>query len=83
MDRIEASTIINRPVVTDKGRKLGEVADLIFDERTGEIIHIILKNPTENAIKLGLEKTKEGYIVPYSSVKAVGDFLVVSEEELV
>lgn len=83
MDRIEASTIINRLVVTDKGRKLGEVADLIFDERTGEIIHIILKNPTENAIKLGLEKTKEGYIVPYSSVKAVGDFLVVSEEELV
>ncbi|MEM1782800.1 MAG: PRC-barrel domain-containing protein [Nanopusillaceae archaeon] len=83
MDRIEASSIINRPVVTDKGRKLGEVADLIFDERTGEIVHIILKNPTENAIKLGLEKTKDGYIVPYSSVKAVGDFLVISEEELV
>ncbi|MEM4772625.1 MAG: PRC-barrel domain-containing protein, partial [Nanoarchaeales archaeon] len=82
-DRIEAASIINRPVVTDKGRKLGEVADLMFDERTGEIVHIILKNPTENAIKLGLEKTKEGYLVPYSAVKAVGDFLVISEEEII
>ncbi|RDD52493.1 hypothetical protein BA065_01485 [Nanoarchaeota archaeon NZ13-N] len=83
MERVEASSLYERPVVTDKGRRLGLIADFLFDERTGEIVHIILKNPTENAVKLGLEKTKDGYLVPFSSVKAIGDFVVVSEEDLV
>jgi len=83
MERIEASSLYDRPIVTDKGRRLGNVADFLFDERTGEVVHIILKNPTENAVKLGLEKTKDGYLVPFSAIKAIGDFIVVSEEDLV
>ncbi|BFI73663.1 hypothetical protein YN1_6500 [Nanoarchaeota archaeon] len=83
MDRYEASSLINRPVVTDKGRKLGDVADLQFEEKSGEVLNIILKNPTENAERLGLEKTKDGFLVPFVAVKAVGDYIVVSEEDLV
>ncbi len=83
MDRYEASSLLNRPVVTDKGRKLGEVADLQFEEKSGEILNIILKNPSENAERLGLEKTKDGFLVPFIAVKAIGDFVVVSEEDIV
>ena len=83
MDRYEASSLINKPVVTDKGRKLGEVADLQFEEKSGEILNIILKNPTDNAERLGLEKTKDGFLVPFVAVKAVGDYIVISEEDLV
>lgn len=82
-EKFEASSLFGKLVVTDKGRKLGEVADLIFEERTGEVIHILLKNPTENPAKLGLEKTRDGYIIPYNSVKAIGEFIVVSEEDLI
>jgi len=83
MERIEASSLYDRPVVTDKGRKLGNIADFLFDERTGEVVHIILKNPTENVIKLGLEKTKDGYLVQFSAIKSITDFVVVSEDDLV
>ncbi len=82
-ERYDASSLINKSVVTDKGRKLGDVADLLFDERSGEVISIILKNPTEHAVRLNLEKTKEGYLVPFMAVKAIGDFIVISEEDLV
>jgi len=83
MERYEASSLLNKPVVTDKGRKLGEIADLQFEEKTGEVLNIILKNPTENAERLGLEKIKDGFLVPFMAVKAIGDYVVVSEEDLV
>ncbi|MFP3167365.1 MAG: PRC-barrel domain-containing protein [Candidatus Nanopusillus sp.] len=83
MERYEASSLLNKPVVTDKGRKLGEIADLQFEEKTGEVLNIILKNPTENSERLGLEKTKDGFLVPFVAVKAIGDYVVVSEEDLV
>ncbi len=83
MDRYEASSLISKPVVTDKGRKLGEVADLQFEEKSGEVLNIILKNPTDNAERLGLEKTKDGFLLPFVAVKAIGDYIVVSEEDLV
>lgn len=82
-DRYPASSLISKPVITDKGKRLGEIGDLVFEVRSGEVLHIILKNPTNNAEKLNLEKTKDGYIVPFLAVKAIGDFVVVSEEELV
>ncbi|MGC9133395.1 MAG: PRC-barrel domain-containing protein [Nanopusillaceae archaeon] len=83
MERYEASSLINRSVVTDKGRKLGEVVDLQFEEKSGEVLNMILKNPTENAERLGLEKTKDGFLVPFVAVKAIGDYIVVSEEDLI
>ncbi len=83
-DRIDASTIINKIVISNKGRKLGEVQDLIFDVKSGEILHIILKNPTDYASKINLEKTKEGYyLVPFSAVVSIGDFVIIAEEEII
>lgn len=82
MERYFASVLVNKPVVTDRGKRLGEVADLTFEVRSGEVLHIILKNITDNVVKLGLEKTKDGYIVPFIAVKAIGDFIVVSEEDI-
>lgn len=82
-ERYETSSLIGKMVVTDKGKKLGEVADLLFEEKSGEVVHILLRNPTENAAKVGLEKTKDGYVVPFNAVKAIGEFIVVSEDDLI
>lgn len=77
------SEILNKNVVTKEGRRLGAVKDLTFETKTGELIHLILTQPTAYANSLGLEKTKENdLLVPYSSIIAVGDFVVVSEEDL-
>jgi len=76
--------ILNKSVVTKEGRRLGLLKDVTFETKTGELIHLILTMPTAYANSLGLEKTKENDIlIPYSSIIAIGDFVVVSEEDLV
>ena len=76
--------LIGKTVVSKTGKRFGEVGDLVFETSSGELIHIILVNPTQYAKKLELEKTKEGEgLIPFSAVIAVGDFLVVAEEDIV
>lgn len=76
--------IIGKIVVTKSGKRFGEVGNVTFETRTGELIQVILKNPTSYAEGLELEKDKGGLLmIPYSAVIAVGDFVVVSEEDIV
>jgi len=83
-ERIPAHILIGKTVVSRSGRKFGEVKDIIFETRTGELLHIILKNPTSYAKSLDLEKDKEGnLLIPFTSVIAIGDFIIISEEDIV
>ncbi|MBI2664670.1 PRC-barrel domain-containing protein [Candidatus Woesearchaeota archaeon] len=76
--------LIGRTVVSKSGRRFGEVGDIVFETRSGELIHLVLSNPTQYIQKLELEKDDAGSIlIPFSSVLAIGDFLVVSEEDIV
>ena len=83
-DKKVAKQILGKTVVSKTGKKFGDVGDLIFETRSGELIHIVLGNPTSYTEKLELEKDKEGkLLIPFSSVIAVGDFLVISEEDII
>lgn len=76
--------LIGKTVVSKTGKRFGEVGDIIFETKSGELIHMILQNPTQYAAKLELEKDKEGSIlIPFSAVIAVGDFMVIAEEDIV
>lgn len=76
--------ILGKTVVTKSGKKFGEVGNITFETRTGELIQIILKNPTNYTEGLDLEKdTNNNFMVPFSAVVAVGDFVVVSEEDII
>ena len=76
--------LIGKTVVSKTGKKFGEVGDIIFETSSGELIHMVLANQTSYTEKLDLEKTKEGDIlIPFSAVIAIGDFLVVAEEDIV
>ncbi len=76
--------LMGKTVVSKTGKRFGEVGDIIFETRSGELIHIILKSPTSYTEKLDLEKDKEGNIlIPFSSVIAMGDFLVIAEEDII
>ena len=75
--------LIGKTVVTKSGKKFGEVGNISFETRTGELMHVVLKNPTGFAEGLELERDNRGsWLIPYSSVIAVGDFVVVAEEDL-
>jgi sporulation protein YlmC with PRC-barrel domain len=76
--------IIGKTIVSKAGKKFGEVGDIIFETKSGELIHIILTNPTPYCDKLELEKDKQGnLLVPFSSVIAMGDFVVIAEEDII
>ncbi|MBS3145011.1 PRC-barrel domain-containing protein [Candidatus Woesearchaeota archaeon] len=76
--------ILGKTVVTKSGKRFGEVGNITFETRTGELIQIVLKNATGYASNLDLERDTQGDLtLPFSSVIAVGDFVVIAEEDIV
>ena len=76
--------IVGKTIVSKSGKKFGVVGDLVFETRTGELIYILLSNATEFAGNLNLERSKNGDImVPFSSVISTGDFVIISEEDII
>lgn len=76
--------LLGKTIVSKSGKKFGEVGDLIFEAGSGELIHLLLRNPTVYTDKMELEKTKDGDIlIPFSAVIATGDFIVVAEEDII
>ncbi|MBU0764332.1 MAG: PRC-barrel domain-containing protein, partial [Bacteroidetes bacterium] len=51
-----ARELIGKTVVSKTGKKFGEVGDIIFEVKSGELIHMVLVNPTPYSEKLELEK---------------------------
>jgi sporulation protein YlmC with PRC-barrel domain len=83
-DKKFSKQLIGKTVVSKTGKRFGEVGDIIFETRSGELIHIVVTNPTAYIEKLELEKDKEGKIlIPFSAVIAVGDFIVIAEEDII
>lgn len=83
-DKRFGKELIGKTVVSKAGKRFGEVGDIIFETKSGELIHLVLSNPTPYTMKLELEKDKEGNIlIPFSSVIAIGDFMVIAEEDII
>ena len=84
LDKKQLREVIGKPVVTKEGKRLGLVKDITFETRTGELIQLLLKDQTVYTKNLNLEMNhdKES-IIPYNSIIAVADFVVVSEEDLI
>ncbi len=83
MEKRPFKLLLGKQIVTKEGKKLGIIKDITFEARTGELIHIVLQNLTIYTSSLSLERTKnKEVLIPYNAVIAVGDFIVVSEEDL-
>lgn len=83
-DKKFSRQLIGKTVVSKTGKKFGEVGDIIFETRSGELIHMVLKSPTPYTQKMELEKDKNNNIlIPFSAVIATGDFMVISEEDII
>jgi len=83
-EKLHSKQLLGKTVVTKTGKRFGEVGNISFETRTGELIQVTLKNPTEYAESINLEKDTTGLLVlPYSAVVAIGDFVVVAEEDII
>jgi len=82
-EKCSFGTILGKMIVTKEGKRLGFVKDIAFETRSGELISLVVKEPTTHTKNLNLESTDSSeYLIPYSSIIAIGDFVIVSEEDL-
>jgi sporulation protein YlmC with PRC-barrel domain len=78
------SAIVGKMIVTKEGKRLGFVRDVTFETRSGELISVVLRDATPYTRNLNLENTSSSeLLIPYSSIIAIGDFVIVSEEDLI
>ncbi len=78
------SAILGKMIVTREGKRLGFVKDITFETRSGELINLVVKDTTPYIRNLNLEKTPSNdLLIPYSAIIAIGDFVIVSEEDLI
>ncbi len=81
-ERKPSREIVGKLVVTKEGKRLGVVRDITFETRSGELIQLVITSTTSYASSLNLEKGKGGELfIPYSAILAIGDFVVVNEED--
>ena len=78
------SALLGKMVVTKEGKRLGFVKDITFETKSGELINVVVKDPTPYTRNLNLEKThSDELLIPYNAIIAIGDFVIVSEEDLI
>lgn len=83
IEKRPSTQIVGKRVVTKEGKSIGVVRDITFETRTGELIQLTIGSTTTHAQTLNLEKTKNSeLLIPYSAILAIGDFVVVSEEDM-
>lgn len=83
-NKIPFNTILGKVIVTKEGKRLGFVKDITFETKSGELINILVKDSTLYTKNLNLERTNSNeLLIPHSAIIAVGDFVIVSEEDLI
>ncbi|MEK6891441.1 MAG: PRC-barrel domain-containing protein [Nanoarchaeota archaeon] len=82
-DRRTLKHLVGKMVVTKEGKRIGFIQDITFETRSGELIQLVVKNSTPYSQNLNLERTNAGeLLLPHNSIMAIGDFVVISEEDL-
>lgn len=83
--RVRAADVVGKQVVSEEtGRKFGVVNNVDFVTESGELLNLIVEQPTRYLTDLNLKTDDKGRVlIPFSAVKSVGDFVIVSENELI
>ncbi len=84
-DRPRGTQLVGKTIVSEEhGKKYGEVEDVSFVSDTGELMNLLISNTTEHIDDVQLQEDRRGRnIVPFSAVRSIGDFVIVSEEDII
>jgi sporulation protein YlmC with PRC-barrel domain len=82
---VKAKELIGKTIVSEEsGRKFGVVGDVNFITESGELMNIVLAEPSRQTAELKLSEDEKGrMLIPFSAVKSVGDFIIISEKDVV
>jgi sporulation protein YlmC with PRC-barrel domain len=78
-----AKQLGGKRIITNKGEEIGRLSDILIDERSGQIESFLLEPNRDSKIVRDLPKKDKMVEVPYKSVFAVSDVIVVDESMLV
>ena len=83
--KVRAADIVGKTIISEEtGRKFGVTANIDFITESGELLNLIVEQPSKHLSDLNLKVDDKGRIlIPFSAVKSIGDFVIVSENELV
>ena len=83
--KIRAGDILGKIIISEEtGRKFGVVNNIDFITESGELLNIIVDQPTKHLSDLNIKSDEKGrMLIPFSAVKSIGDFVIVSENELI
>ena len=84
-ERPRGSQIVGKTIVSEEhGKKYGEVQDISFVADTGELMNLLITETTEHIDDVQLQEDRKGRnIVPFSAVRSIGDFVIVSEDDII
>ena len=82
---MRAGEIVGKTIISEEtGRKFGVVTNVDFVTESGELLNLVVEQPTKHLSDLNLKADDNGkLLIPFSSVKSIGDFVIVSENELI
>lgn len=80
--QILASKLRSVGVITDRGLEIGKINDIIFDEKDGKIITIVVKPASKEAVGSMQRDASGNALVPFSAVMSIRDYVVVNERVL-
>ncbi len=84
-ERVRAADLIGKIIISEEtGKKFGSVGDVDFIVESGELLNIVVEHPTKYLEELNIRPDERGRVViPFAAVKSIGDFVIISESELV
>lgn len=83
--KVRAADVVGKGIISEEtGRKFGVVSNVDFVTESGELLNIVIEQPTKHLQELNLKTDDRGrLLIPFSAVRSVGDFVIISESELV
>lgn len=84
-ERIRSKELIGKILVSEEtGKKFGVIGDIDYVSESGELLNLVLSETTPHTATLSLPSDdRKRVLVPFSAVKSVGDFVIVSEKDIV
>ncbi len=85
MGRILSREIQSKTVVSEEGKMFGKVMDITADVQTGELINMVVE-PTkyvQTHFDNLISDERGRILLPFSSVQAVGDFVLINEKDVI
>ena len=82
--KVKAKEVLGKIIVSEEsGKKFGVVSNIDFITESGELLNLVVDSGSKTLEELNLKVDERGRtLIPFSAVKSIGDFVIVSENEL-